>query len=373
MVQTIWTSAAPAMSYPLYAAQWGLSPSMTTAIFAVFPIVVVAVLIVLGDLSDHIGRRSAMLLGLSASLLGVLLFALASNLTALLIGRALMGFGVGLSAGPSAAALVEFSAPGRSHKAGSITTAAQALGMCSALLIGGAMIQYLPLPTRLNFWFLFVILLGTYAFVWQLPRHTKAETRKPWRLKLPSIPRSIRTVFLVSMAAVLCAYSLGAVMLSLGSQIAKDLIHSDNTLVNGAAISLFALIMGLTGIAGRSLGARMAIISGGLVAIFGMVFLALATWQHTLLWFLFSSVSSGAGYSLLFMGGLNWVNSQVEPHHRAGTLSGLFVVAYLMQGLVALLLGFAATHIGLDAAIDMGCLGLAMLAALVMGLAFKQA
>lgn len=47
-------------------------------------------------------------------------------------------------------------------------------------------------------------------------------------------------------------------------------------------------------------------------------------------------------------------------------------MAYLMQGLFALLLGFAATHIGLDAVIDVGCLGLALLAAVVMGLAFKH-
>jgi hypothetical protein len=68
-----WTSAAPAMTYRLYAEQWHLTPTATTAIFAVYPIVVVAVLIGFGDLSDHIGRRFTMLLGLGASLIGTLL------------------------------------------------------------------------------------------------------------------------------------------------------------------------------------------------------------------------------------------------------------------------------------------------------------
>src|SRR4051812_7939895 len=72
---TLWTSAAPAMTYPLYASQWGLNSAMTTAIFAVYPIAVVAVLTVFGDLSDYIGRRTTILLGLGASLIGALTFA----------------------------------------------------------------------------------------------------------------------------------------------------------------------------------------------------------------------------------------------------------------------------------------------------------
>ena len=77
-----WTSAAPAMTYRLYAEQWHLTPTVTTAVFAVYPIVVVAVLVGFGDLSDHIGRRLVMLLGLGASLIGTLLFAVAPDVIA---------------------------------------------------------------------------------------------------------------------------------------------------------------------------------------------------------------------------------------------------------------------------------------------------
>lgn len=85
VVHTLWTSAAPAMMYPLYAHQWQLTPTVTTLIFAVFPVFVVATLIALGDLSDYIGRRAAMLWGLTASLIGVLLFAIAPDVTWLLV------------------------------------------------------------------------------------------------------------------------------------------------------------------------------------------------------------------------------------------------------------------------------------------------
>lgn len=359
VVHTLWTSAAPAMMYPLYAHQWQLTPTVTTLIFAVFPVFVVATLIALGDLSDYIGRRAAMLWGLTASLIGVLLFAVAPDVTWLLVGRAFMGIGVGLSAGPSAAAVVEFSAPGKAKLAGAITTAAQAFGLAAALIMGGGLIQYAPFPTRLSFWVLVVVLVVTLAGVWHLPRHTKAESSKRWSLKLPQIHKPLRRVFLVSVSAVLSAYSVGATMLSLGSQIAHDLIGSSNALVNGGAISLFAILVGFTGIVAKRFSSKLSIIAGASFSIASLLLLMLATATHALPVFLLSSAASGAGYSLLFMGGLNLINAHAPMHHRAGTLSALFLVAYLMQGLVAMLLGRAATAWGLDLAIDVGSLALA--------------
>src|SRR5882762_9402403 len=81
VVHTLWTSAAPSMTYPLYASEWGLTHTATAAIFAVFPIVVVTVLIFSGDISDYIGRRSTILIGLSSSLLGAALFAIAPSVS----------------------------------------------------------------------------------------------------------------------------------------------------------------------------------------------------------------------------------------------------------------------------------------------------
>lgn len=74
------------MSYPLYAAEWHLTPAVTTSIFAVYPLLVVGTLILFGDISDYIGRRMAMLLGLAASLIGVLLFAAVPTVLWLLVG-----------------------------------------------------------------------------------------------------------------------------------------------------------------------------------------------------------------------------------------------------------------------------------------------
>ncbi len=120
------------MTYRLYAEEWHLTHTVTTGIFAIYPIVVVAALIDFGDISDHVGWRATMLLGLCASLIGAFLFAVAPDVLWLFAGRALMGVGVSLTAGPSTAAMVEFSAEGQSWRAASITAAAQAFGFAAA-------------------------------------------------------------------------------------------------------------------------------------------------------------------------------------------------------------------------------------------------
>jgi hypothetical protein len=49
---TLWTSAAPALTYRLYAEEWHLTHTMTAGIFAVYPIAVVALLTSFGGISD---------------------------------------------------------------------------------------------------------------------------------------------------------------------------------------------------------------------------------------------------------------------------------------------------------------------------------
>ena len=169
VVHTLWTSAAPAMTYPLYASEWHLTPVVTTGIFAVYPLMVVSVLLSFGDISDYIGRRIAMLLGLGASLVGVLLFAIAPNVYWIFVGRAFMGVGVGLSAAPSAAAMVEFSPAGQSGPRRFDHHRCPGPGLALAMLVGGALIAYAPLPTRLNFWVLFVFLAMVFSATWFLP------------------------------------------------------------------------------------------------------------------------------------------------------------------------------------------------------------
>ena len=366
VVHTLWTSAAPAITYPLYAAAWHLTPTVTTAIFAVYPIAVVATLLLFGNLSDHIGRRAAMLYGLAASLLGVLCFALANEVAWLFVGRALMGIGVGLSASPAAAAMVEFSAPGQQQRANSVATAATCAGLALAVLAGGALIQYAPYPMHLNFWLLSVVIAAIFGATWLLPRHTRGDDGVRWRPSAITVPSSIRLVFTTCAVAVTAGYSLGAILLSVGASIARELIGSGNALVNGGALAVFALVSGVVAVLARPLPARINIMAGGISSTLGMGLLMLAASTHSLAVFLFALAGAGAAYSFLVLGGLTLINAHAPAHQRGATISAIYLIGYLLMGLLALSIGLIATAHGLERALDFGApvvAGLSLLAA----------
>ncbi len=110
-------------------------------------------------------------------------------------------------------------------------------GAIPALLLGGTLTQYAPWPIHLSFWVLFVLLALLLAATWFLPRHAGPQACYRWRPKVPAIPRRLRMAFALAAIPVTTAYTHGVLILSLGGQVAGDLIGSPNALVNGAALS----------------------------------------------------------------------------------------------------------------------------------------
>jgi hypothetical protein len=176
------------------------------------------------------------------------------------------------------------------------------------------------------------------------------------------------------------AYSHGVLVLSLGGQVAHDLVGSPNAFVNGAVLSLFAIVSGMVGIVARSLPARTAMTLGALGSTTGMGLLAMAVARHHLPAFLLATSTAGAGYSLLFLSALDVINRAAPADRRGGVLSALYLLAYLSMAAVALGLGAVATAKGLGLAVDLGtgaiaALSLAtlLLAASMRGLSLRPA
>ncbi|MFC0407106.1 MFS transporter [Roseomonas elaeocarpi] len=365
VAHTLWTSVAPTIVYPLYARQWDLTPTVTAGVFAVYPLVVVATLILFGGLSDTLGSRRMMLYGVAASAMGVLVFGLASDVAMLFLGRVLMGIGVGLSAGPSAAALVEAAGPGGVRKASAATLIAQAFGFAAALLIGGALAQYAPYPTRLSFLVLFLLLVALLLGTWSLPRQ---NTGRPvaWRPRLPKIPRELRRPFWLAAFTVMTAYGNGALIGSLGAQIAHELVQSDNLLVNGTTLALFPVALGMAGLGARGLCAPAVILWGAGASVAGMGCMAAAVSRHELGFLAVATMGSGVGYALMVYGGLALLGAAVPEAVRGATTSAAFLLSYLFTGVLTFGLGRLATVLGTGTAVITGVLILAALCALVV-------
>jgi MFS family permease len=368
VTHTLWASAAPAMTYRLFADEWHLNHTVTTGIFAIYPVVVALTLICFGDISDHIGPRATMLAGL-----GTLLFTVAPDVLWLFAGRVLMGVGVGLTAAPSTAAVVEFASAGpagnSSQRAALIATVAQAAGFAAALLLGGALIAYAPWPTRLSFCVLALLLALPLVATWFLPRHRTTGASMVRRVRLPFVPSEMSKEFATASVAIMTAYTHGVLILWLGGQVAHDLIGPSNALVNGAVLSLFAIVSGAVGPVARPVTARTAMTLGAVASATGMGLLALAVALHDLHAFLLANAISGAGYSLLFLSALQVINTAAPAQQRGGVLSALYLLAYLSMGVIAVTLGIVATDWGLRLAIELGAGVIALLSLSALALA----
>ncbi len=349
-VVALWSSGAPALVYPVYERAWGLTPAVITAIFAVYPIVLVVVLVVFGGISDYIGRRATMLAGLASILVGVLIFALAPNVGWLFAGRIFQGIGVGLALSPAGAALVEF---GRSAAtASSVNTLATAVGLTIATVLGGGLVQYAPFPRELTFWVLFVVTVALTVAVYFLPRNDRsAEPGARWRPRPLRVPRGLRGVVVTAALGAATSFAVGAVLISLGAQLIRDVLHTDNALIAGLVLAISSVVGGAVSIAARTLAPRTAVASGALIGAVAIGLLVASANLSSLPLFVVTSVVFGVSYGMLFLGSLGLINRFAPPHHRAGTLSVVFLVAYLGQGAVAIGLGVLATDLGLAPAL----------------------
>lgn len=363
----MWSSAAPTIVYPLYEASWGFTNATSGLVFAVYPIVLIPVLLIFGSLSDYFGRRYAILLGLGALAIGTLIFGVATGLPAVLIGGAFMGIGVGLSLSPAAAAMVEMGGPERAPRASSMLTASTALGLALATIVGGALVQYAPNPLHLTFFVFLAVILAVSACAAFLPR-IKDEQATPWRPRMPHVPAGIVRPFFAGTLAITVAYSIGAVFLSLGAQISVGLLQSSNAFIDGSVIAVSAVAIGIVAIVARPLPARTAVSIGPAAILIGMILLVVSGIAESMPIFVVSSIITGGGYSLMYAGGMGILTATAPTHHRAAVIAAAFTLAYVVQAAVALGLGQLATAVGLLAAIEVGgivLVGLSVAAALV--------
>ncbi|NUP75806.1 MAG: MFS transporter, partial [Sinomonas sp.] len=93
--------------YPGLSARLGLGSLGISTAFASYVMSLVAVLLMAGHWSDHIGRRAALTIAAMLGIAGLAVFATADSLAALCAGRALHGAAVALATGASSAALRE--------------------------------------------------------------------------------------------------------------------------------------------------------------------------------------------------------------------------------------------------------------------------
>jgi MFS family permease len=367
IVTLLSASSAPTPLYAVYQARWGFTPITTTVVFGVYALAVLAALLTLGKLSDHLGRRPVLLAAIAVQAVSLVVFMTAGGVPALLVARVVQGVATGAALGAIGAGMLDVD-----RERGTFANAVSpGMGTATGAIVSAVVVRYLPAPTHL----IYALLLGVFALqALGVALLRETVTRKPGALATLApevrLPRELRGPILVATPVLFAVWSLAGLYGALGPALVRELTGS-SAVVLGAA-SLTALTTAAVGgiVALRRAGARTVMLTGILALAGGVAVTLVALAAGSTALFFAGTVVSGVGFGSGFQGGIRTVVPRAAAHERSGVLSLLYTVSYLGMGLPAVIAGFLVVHVGglVDTAYEYGAAVIALAALALVGL-----
>jgi MFS family permease len=367
LVLSLFAATAPSPLYRVYQDQLRFSALTLTAIFAVYSVAVLVMLLVFGSVSDYVGRRPVIVAALAINMGGCALFLAAHSVGLLVAARVLQGAAVGAGLGALGAAMIDLQ-PSGSSRASVATSAGNSLGQSTGALCTSLLAQYGPAPTHLIWWLLLGGLAAAAAGTLVMP---ESGIRRPGVLASlrprVGVPRQARVEFLVATPCLIAAWGLCGFYLSLGPSLAVQVIGSPNLLWGGLVIFLLTGVAAVAAVAGARIPAGRAMLVGCLILFAGMAvtFGAIAT--GTAVAFLAGTAVAGVGFGLAFLGAFEMVTALAPPAERAGLVAAIFIVNFLAFSIPAVIAGWAVTRYGLHRTALVYCAVVAALVAAAAG------
>lgn len=321
--------------YKTYAQAAGFGEGLVAVTFAAYVAGLVPVLILLGGISDRLGRKPVMLLSLVTILAANLLILFEPTMPMLINVRLLQGVGVGLSLGASAAYIVEILEDNSS--VASITGVVTTVGLGGGSLLTGASLLYHQSLTPHSY---YIITAATaICLVLMLFMPNKKSTATSRMVRLPYI--SNKTIGFCM--AILLAWSLNGVMIAVvPGELERIGFTGWSAMVVFLSITTGAIFQPLS----RRLGSHKALTLGYILLAFGVILLLIGVGLHSLTLILISAALSGAsGFGLIYQGGLAAVIA-TSGEESARAVSGYFLFAYIGLGLPSIAIGYLAEVFG---------------------------
>lgn len=358
----------PTPLYATYAQEFHFSELMTTVIFAMYAVGVIAGLLLFGHWSDQLGRRPMLTAGLVLSALSAAAFLLPGALGWLFVGRVLSGLSAGIFTGTATAAIVDLAPSDRRAQASLLAAAVNMGGLGAGPLLAGVLAQYAPLPTRLCFLVDLALIAAGLLCMLLLREPVPRADRLALAPRGLTVPADIRAVFVRAAIAGFAGFSVMGLFTSVSPAFLGQVLGETNLAVIGAvALSVFASsVVGQTTSTRLGLERSMRLGCLGLIAGMGVVAAALLAKSLPLL--LLGTVVAGVGQGMSFRAGLSSVAESVAAEHRGAVTSTLFVTLYVGLSIPVIAEGALAVGIGLIPAGVIFAGVMALLAATALGL-----
>ncbi|MCT9823108.1 MFS transporter [Pseudomonas sp. Y39-6] len=342
-------SSAPTPLYHLYQEGLHFSSGMLTLIFGVYALSLLAALLTVGSLSDHLGRKPVIFAALALNMLAMLLFINESSVAWLIAARTLQGFATGMATAVLGAALLDTDR----QQGPLVNSVAPLLGMACGAMGSSLLVEFAPLPTQLIYWTLLALMLGQAMYVWRLP---ETVSRIPGALASlrPTlhVPPQARRALWLSLPVDVAVWAMGGFYLSLAPSLVRAATGSTSNLIGGGLVAVLTLSGALMIFSLRNRPAHKVLRLGASLLAVGVALILAAVHSASLPLFFIATLIAGSGFGAGFLGALRSVVPLALPHERAGLMSAFYVLSYLAFCLPSLLAGNLIRSFGLIATTD---------------------
>ncbi|GAA1204442.1 MFS transporter [Prauserella alba] len=363
-------SGAPIPLYEHYRAADGLTTGDLSIAAVTYFVAVMLALVVLGRLSDHLGRRTVTLVAVGLAAAGSLALLDVTGLGVLMTGRALQGLACGLGSSAIAAYIVDLTPERPRWLAATVVAGSPLIGLTLGAVGTGALAEYGPAPEQVPY-LAVTVLLGVCAAL--LPASPEVVVRRSGTLNSlrprVHLPHTIRPLLPAAIAVFCGTWALGGFYQAFSPTISAQNLGTTNTLVAGIVFASFmapyAVGGPLTGRLNPGAAQRTGIVVFAL-AVAGVV-LGLRTGTVTAV--IVCGIVAGAAQGAAFTGSVRGLLQRIGPAERAGLMSTVYLFSYGGAAVPSLISGrLTATGMPLRT-ISLGYAALAVLAAVVVLLA----
>jgi MFS family permease len=347
-VALLFAASAPSPLYGVYQRLWNFSPITLTTIYAAYALGALIALLTTGRLSDHLGRRPVLMLGIVVQIAAMIAFIAAQDVSMLYAARTLQGVGTGIGSAAISAWLLDLQPPENARLGSVVGGIAPIAGLGTGALGSGLLVQYAPDPLHLVFWLLTILFALALAAMPLMP--DRVVHAPGWLQSLSprvSVPPAARATFATLAPSLIAIWALGGLYLSLGPSLAISLVGSDSRIAGGLIILALLGVGAVATAFVRSADPRLMVSRGSLLLIVGVgiTLLAVALGSSVLLYV--GSVIAGLGFGPAWSGVVRSLAPLAPPEQRGALLAVIYIITYLSFSVPTILAGIAVTYFGL--------------------------
>ena len=356
--------------FPLYQQDFNLTDGQVTLLFAAYTLTVVPTMLVMGGVSDRIGRRKVMFPAMVCITAASLVMAFATNVEMLFLGRILQGLAIGSFLGVGTAFIVDHARIGEKAWAAVVAGLAFRLGFGLGPGMAGVVAQHSSNPTRTPFEihvglmvFAFIAFAVTPETIRRLPKHASAPGI--WRIQV-GVPEGQMPGFATFLAP--AAFTLGfldATLLSVVPLYMATSLHVHNLALIGLVGFLELGLGGVTPLFARNVPPRTAVMWGAGGGALASLLVVTASTASSVGLVLAAAAIIGLLNGLTLQGATAICGVSAPIRERGKLISALYMCAY--AGTIPTIgLGYLAQDIGLTKAVGVFSAGAIILAAFVI-------